>query len=198
MAAVLDSMRALFQPTPAFVIDHETPADVVAREALLDRAMGKDRRKKSSEKIRRNRVPAEGLALVARDQHGHVIGTVRLWNVEAGVTPEGRAVDALLLGPLAVDPAHEGKGIGSALMRAAVTEARKRGHGAVLLVGDASYYERFGFFSEKTQHLVMPGPFARERFLALELVPGWLEGAAGMMVASGRRLSQPTDFRRAA
>lgn len=198
MAAVLESMRALFQPTPAFVIDHETPADVVSREALLDRAMGRDRRKKSSEKIRRNRIPAEGLALVARDRDGHVIGSVRLWNVEAGVNAEGRAVDALLLGPLAVDQAHEGRGIGSALMRAAITEARKRGHGAVLLVGDASYYERFGFFAEKTQHLVMPGPFARERFLALELVPGWLQGAAGMMVASGRRLSQPTDFRRAA
>jgi predicted N-acetyltransferase YhbS len=198
MAAVLTSMRALFAPSPAFVIDHETPADVVAREALLDRTMGRDRRKKSSEKIRRGRVPAEGLALVARDGVGHVIGTVRLWNIEAGVSREGQAVDALLLGPLAVDCAHEGRGIGAALMRAALLEARKRGHGAVLLVGDAPYYERFGFFADKTQHLVMPGPFARDRFLALELVHGWLEGAAGMVVASGRKLSQPTDLRRAA
>jgi predicted N-acetyltransferase YhbS len=198
MAAVLTSMRALFAPAPAFVIDTETPADVVSREALLDRAMGKDRHKKSSEKIRRGRIPAEGLALVARDRDGHVIGTVRLWNVEAGISREGRAVEALLLGPLAVDSAHEGKGIGGALMRAAVTEATKRGHGAVLLVGDAPYYERFGFFADKTQHLVMPGPFARDRFLALELVPGWLEGAAGMVVASGRKLSQPTGLRRAA
>lgn len=198
MAAVLTSMRALFAPSPAFVIDHETPADVVAREALLDRTMGRDRRKKSSEKIRRGRVPAEGLALVARDGAGHVIGTVRLWNIEAGVSRAGQAVDALLLGPLAVDCAHEGKGIGAALMRAALLEARKRGHGAVLLVGDAPYYERFGFFADKTQHLVMPGPFARDRFLALELVHGCLEGAAGMVVASGRKLSQPTDLRRAA
>lgn len=198
MAAVLTSMRALFAPAPAFVIDHETPADVVAREALLDRAMGTDRRKKSSEKIRSGRIPAEGLALVARDAAGHVIGTVRLWNVESGISREGRAIDALLLGPLAVDEAHEGKGIGGALMRAALLEARKRGHGAVLLVGDAAYYERFGFFADKTQHLVMPGPFARDRFLALELVHGWLEGAAGMVVPSGRKLSQPTALRRAA
>ena len=120
MAAVLTSMRALFAPAPAFVIDHETPADVVAREALLDRAMGTDRRKKSSEKIRSGRIPAEGLALVARDAAGHVIGTVRLWNVEAGISREGRAIDALLLGPLAVDEAHAGKGIGGALMRAAL------------------------------------------------------------------------------
>ncbi|MGQ8634660.1 GNAT family N-acetyltransferase, partial [Agrobacterium sp. DKPNP3] len=96
---------------------------------------------------------------------------------------------ALLLGPLAVDAAHEGKGIGSALMRAAIGEATRRGHGAILLVGDAPYYERFGFFADKTQHLMMPGPFERGRFLALELKSGWLEGAAGMLVAAGRRLS---------
>ena len=188
MAAVLDSVRALFAPATTYTIDAETPADVVARETLLDRAMGADRRKKSSEKIRRGRVPAEGLALVAHDSDGHVIGTVRLWNVEAGISSEGAAVDALLLGPLAVDPAHEGKGIGGALMRAAIAQAQHRGHGAILLVGDAAYYERFGFFAQKTAHLVMPGPFQRERLLALELKSGWLEGAAGMIVASGRKL----------
>lgn len=74
-------------------------------------------------------------------------------------------------------------------MRAVVAEAARRGHGAILLVGDAPYYERFGFFAEKTQHLIMPGPFERHRFLALELKAGWLDGAAGMLVASGRKLS---------
>jgi predicted N-acetyltransferase YhbS len=190
MAAVLDSVRAFFAHS-TFTIDLENPSDVVARENLLDRAMGAGRTKKSSEKLRRNRVPAEGLALVARDRNGHVIGTVRLWNVEAGVDRDTQPVDALLLGPLAVDPAHEGKGIGSALMRAAILEAKKRDHGAILLVGDASYYERFGFFAEKARHLVMPGPFERHRFLALELKEGWLAGAAGLLVASGRQLVRP-------
>lgn len=191
MAAVLNTVRAFFAQ-PTFKIDVENPSDVVAREALLDRVMGAERTKKSSEKIRRGRIPAEGLALVARDRKGHVIGTVRLWNIEAGVNAEGHAVDALLLGPLAVDCTVEGKGIGSALMRAVLQEAKGRGHGAVLLVGDAAYYERFGFFDTKTAHLLMPGPFARDRFLALELVPGWLDGVAGMITASGRRLAQAT------
>lgn len=186
MAAIVNSVRAFFTPA-AFVVDHENPGDVVARENLLDRAMGAGRRRKSSESLRRDRVPAEGLALVARDRDGHVIGTVRLWNVEAGIDASGAPVEALLLGPLAVDPAHEGKGVGAALMRAAILEARNRGHGAILLVGDASYYERFGFFAAKTRHLVMPGPFDRARFLALELKDGWLDGAAGVLVASGRK-----------
>ncbi|WP_426229786.1 GNAT family N-acetyltransferase [Pararhizobium sp. DWP3-4] len=184
MAAVLNSVRAFFAQN-AFTIDTENPGDVVARENLLDQAMGPNRRRKSSETLRRGRVPAEGLALVARDPDGHVIGTVRLWNVEAGVSREGVPVDALMLGPLAVDAAYEGRGIGGALMRAAIGEAKARGHGAILLVGDAPYYERFGFFAAKAQHLVMPGPFERNRFLALELKDGWLEGAAGIMVASG-------------
>ncbi|MDO9415249.1 GNAT family N-acetyltransferase [Pararhizobium sp.] len=189
MAAVLDSVRAFFAQN-SFSIDLENAGDIVARENLLDRAMGPGRRRKSSETLRRDRLPAEGLALVARDEDGHLIGTVRLWNIEAGIGEDGTAVDALLLGPLAVDAAHEGKGIGGALMRAAITEAKKRGHGAILLVGDAAYYERFGFFADKARHLVMPGPFERARFLALELSEGWLTGAAGMLVASGRKLSQ--------
>lgn len=195
MATVLDSVRAFFAHA-VFTIDQENAGDIVARERLLDRVMGEARFRKSSEKIRRGRLPAEGLALVARDPHGHVIGTVRLWNIEAGVDADGNAVSALLLGPLAVDCAHEGKGIGGALMRAALTEARDLGHGAVLLVGDPEYYERFGFFADKAQHLVMPGPFERRRFLALELREGWLSGAAGVLVASGRRLV--SDQRKAA
>ena len=196
MATVLDSVRAFFAQS-AFAIDRENAGDVVARERLLDRAMGKGRFRKSSEKLRRGRVPAEDLALVARDPDGHVIGTVRLWNVEAGVDASGNAVAALLLGPLAVDPDHAGKGIGGALVRAAITEARMLGHGAVLLVGDPEYYERFGFFSAKAQHLVMPGPFERRRLLVLELKKGWLDGAAGILVASGRKLQVP-ESRRAA
>ena len=66
---------------PVLAIVAETPADIAAREALLDRAMGPMRRKKSSEKLRRGRRPSEGLAFVVRDAAGAVAGTVRLWDV---------------------------------------------------------------------------------------------------------------------
>jgi predicted N-acetyltransferase YhbS len=166
------------------VIVAENLADVAAREALLDRAMGPKRRKKSSEKLRRGRRPSEGLALIARNAEGSAIGTVRLWDVRLG---EGGPA-ALLLGPLAVDPAAKGAGIGSALMRQAIAEAARLGHRAILLVGDAPYYARFGFTAGKTGQLSMPGPYERDRFLALELVPGALEGARGVLKASGRKL----------
>jgi predicted N-acetyltransferase YhbS len=169
------------------VISAEFAADVAAREALLDRAMGPKRRRKSSEKLRRGRKASEGLAFVARDATGSVIGTVRLWDIAAG---EGGA-PALLLGPLAVDPSAIGTGIGSALMRHAIAEARRLGHRAILLVGDAPYYSRFGFSAEKTGRLSMPGPYERDRLLALELVDGALDGAKGVLKAAGRTVRRP-------
>lgn len=169
---------------PAIVMVAEIAADVAAREALLDRAMGPKRRKKSSEKLRRGRRPSEGLAFVARDASGGVAGTVRLWDVRLG---EGGAA-ALLLGPLAVDPSLKNAGIGSALMRHAIAEAARLGHAAILLVGDAPYYARFGFSADKTGSLAMPGPYERHRLLALELVEGALDGVHGTLKAAGRKL----------
>jgi predicted N-acetyltransferase YhbS len=168
----------------AFTIIAETSADIPAREALLDRAMGPKRRKKSSEKLRRGRRSSEGLAFVARDAAGTVVGTVRLWDVAVG---EGGGA-ALLLGPLAVCPSQKGAGIGSGLVRHAIAEARRLGHRAVLLVGDEPYYGRFGFSAEKTGKLAMPGPYEQHRLLALELCEGALDGAAGTLRAAGRKL----------
>ncbi|RCS23943.1 N-acetyltransferase [Phyllobacterium salinisoli] len=171
----------------AFVISGEAGHDIAAREALLDRAMGEGRRRKSSEKLRRGRMPSAGLAFAARDENGALVGTVRLWDIRAGRGASGAHVPALLLGPLAVDPAAEGLGIGSALMRHAIGEAARLGHGAILLVGDPEYYARFGFSGEKVAALAMPGPVERRRFLALELKPGHLDGAQGILTPSGRR-----------
>jgi predicted N-acetyltransferase YhbS len=169
-----------------FEIRCEEIGDVAARERLLDRCFGEARFAKTSERLREDRLPADGLALVAVDADGIVVGTVRLWNVSAG---PGR--DALLLGPLAVDPGCQGAGIGAALMRAALARATALGHRAVLLVGDAPYYARFGFSGDRTAALWLPGPYAPERFLARELVPGALDRAAGLVQATGRPAPLP-------
>ena len=164
-------------------IRDEIAADVPAREALLDRCLGERRTAKSSERLREGRLPARGLALTA-EQDGEVVGSVRLWHVEAG------GVAALLLGPLAVKPELQGAGVGKALMREALWRAGCRGHGAVILVGDAPYYARFGFDAGLTRELAMPGPVERERFLAIELREGALDGARGVLVASGEAAAE--------
>jgi predicted N-acetyltransferase YhbS len=166
-------------------IREEKIADVAARDVLLDEAYGAARFAKTSERLREGRLPADGLSLVAADR-GRLVGTVRLWNVTAG---PGR--NALLLGPLAVHPDFRNRGIGSALIDRVVARARLAGHQAIILVGDAAYYGRFGFSSGPTGDLWMPGPVDRERLLALELKPGTLDGARGMIGAAGRPVPAP-------
>jgi predicted N-acetyltransferase YhbS len=163
----------------------ERPADVEAREALLDQAFGETRARKTSQRLREGRLPAEGLSLIAADAK-RVIGTARLWDIVCGT-----GQPALLLGPVAVTADCRNRGIGAALVRRALREARRLGHGAVILVGDAPYYSRFGFAGEKAAGLKLPGPFERHRLLALELVPGALDGAGGLLCATGQPAHKP-------
>ena len=160
-------------------IREETFRDVEAREALLDACFGPARFQKTCERLREGRLPAEGVSLVI-DRDGEVIGTVRLWHVSAGPNRS-----ALMLGPIAIDPSVQSLGLGGKLMREALKRAGQLGHRAVLLVGDAPYYERFGFSTDKTGSLWLPGPYERNRFLALELEAGALDGPRGLVSATG-------------
>lgn len=159
----------------------EAPEHVPAREELLDRCFGETRYRKTSEKLRRGRLPAPGLAFSLLDG-ARVVGTLRLWHIKAG-----SAGPALLLGPIAVEPARQGNGYGVALMQHSLAAARGLGHGIVILVGDAGYYEKFGFTRTAAQALDLPGPVDPQRFLGLELAPGALDGVAGT-IGKARRL----------
>ena len=178
---------------PSFRLRDERGADVAAREALLDASFGPSRFTKTCERLREGRFAAEGLSLVATDG-ARVVGTLRFWHVECGRAP------ALMLGPLAVAASHRSAGIGGALIAHGLRRAAKRGHGGVMLVGDAPYYARFGFAHAPVARLVLPGPVDRARFLGLELRPGGFAGAVGRVVATGlivdRRGEEP--LRRAA
>jgi predicted N-acetyltransferase YhbS len=169
---------ALTPNVAPFAIRAERASDVVARETLLDACFGEDRLKRTCQRLRDGRAPAEGLAFSALAQ-GRLVGTLRLWHVNAGGIP------ALLLGPLAVDNTCRKLGVGAALMDHALAAAKARGHRAVILLGDAPYYARFGFSAAKTAELSLPGAFERHRLLGLELTEGALDGAWGMIVPTG-------------
>jgi predicted N-acetyltransferase YhbS len=185
-------MTALRKTTPApnsdaapFAIRSERASDVAAREALLDACFGANRQLRTCQRLRDGRAPAEGLALsVVR--RGRLIGSVRLWHVSAG------GIAALMLGPIAVDPSCRKLGVGAALMNHALAAAAARGHGAVILLGDAAYYARFGFSAHKAANLSLPGPFERERLLGLELRDDALDGAGGLIVPTGAAVPRRT------
>ncbi|HEY3890536.1 MAG TPA: N-acetyltransferase [Bradyrhizobium sp.] len=184
MTKLRNSPDTLAPNAAPFAIRAERASDVIAREALLDACFGANRRARICQRLRDGRAPAEGLALSAVRQ-GRLIGTVRLWHVSAGGVP------AVMLGPLAVDGICRGLGLGAALMDRALAVARQRGHGAVILLGDAPYYASFGFSAQKTGELSLPGPFERDRLLGLELRPGALDGAWGMITPAGASAGRP-------
>ena len=99
-------------------IRNEMPADVDARDDLLDRVWGSSRFGKTAERLREGRKPAAGLSFVA-EHDGNIVGSVRLSDISAGPSRP-----ALLLGPLAVDEAERCHGIGGALMRRDGTAAQ--------------------------------------------------------------------------
>ena len=176
MTALRKTQVAVISDAAAFVIRSERASDVVAREALLDACFGASRHTRTCQRLRDGRAAAEGLALSVLRQ-GRLVGTLRLWHVSAGGVP------ALMLGPLAVDGACRELGIGAALVNRALAAAKARGHGAVILLGDAPYYARFSGL--KTGDLSLPGPFERDRLLGLELREGALDGAWGMVAPTG-------------
>ncbi len=102
-----------------------------------------------------------------------VIASVRMTRISAG---EGRA---LLLGPLAVRPAYKNLGIGRKLVAMALKAANEAGWPAVVLVGDAPYYEPLGFRKVPRGRLSMPRPVDYDRLLVHEIVPGAMETLSG-------------------
>jgi predicted N-acetyltransferase YhbS len=192
MTALRKTQIALTPKSAPFAIRAERASDAVAREALLDACFGENRQTRTCQRLRDGRAPAEGLALSAV-REGRLVGTVRLWHVSAGGIP------ALMLGPLAVEDSSRKLGVGAALMDHALAAATARGHRAVILLGDAPYYARFGFSASKTSELSLPGPFERNRLLGLELVEGALDGAWGMIVPTSDPLpkTKPSRARKA-
>lgn len=107
---------------------------------------------------------------------GHVMFS-RMWIETAdGLLP------AVALAPVAVLPQFQRRGIGGQLIRGGLELLRGQGEKIVTVVGNAAYYERFGFSTERAR--LLQSPFPSEAFMALELSPGALEGVEGPVVYS--------------
>jgi predicted N-acetyltransferase YhbS len=176
-------------------IEAEQPQDSPAIEVLLDEAFGADRHRKQSYRFRRHIGPIEALSLVARDQ-GRLIGTIRQWQVT--IVGDREPVPALLLGPIGVAADRRSEKIGDRLIRESLRLADELGHRIVLLVGDLSYYGRFGFRPAAAHGLFMPGE-QPERLQVLELDPGALAGVAGDLwpvrqKPAGERTGRPRRY----
>lgn len=155
------------------VIQPEGPLEAEPVERLHERAFGPGRFARTAFRLREGAPHLPDLSFTAL-VGTLLVGSVRLSPIWAGPEP------GLILGPLAVDPAFEGRGIGRGLIEAALAAARKGGEASlVLLVGNEPYYGPFGFRRVPRGQLVMPGPVDPDRLLAVELLDGALERARG-------------------
>ncbi len=138
-----------------------------AVEALLDAAFGTDRHGRTAYRLREGAAPIAGMSLAATIGD-NLVGSIQCWPV-ALVRDAGGTMPMILVGPIAVSPAHQDIGIGRALTRAAIARAEGvEGGDALMLIGDPDYYGRFfGFTAERTGGWRLPGPFEAYRLLAL-------------------------------
>ena len=96
--------------------------------------------------------------------------------------PDGSKGLVLNLGPLSVLPEMQLKGVGSALMKYSIEEARKQGYGAILFFGHADYYPRFGFVGPQTFGITDCRGDNSPYFFAMELKKGYLDSVHGKFI----------------
>ena len=168
--------------TSSWQIRSEVPSDAAGVEALNRDAFGPGRFSKSAWRLREGVAPVADLSFVAVERVGPtdvLRGSVRFWPIRVG----GQA--ALLLGPLAVETAERGRGIGIALMQAGIEAAHQGPWGAILLVGDEPYYAKLGFSRLPPGRVKFPGPVDPKRILGLSLKPGGLLNISGQIRRAG-------------
>lgn len=158
-----------------FRLSQENPDDIWDVEYLFDLSFAPGREALSSYRLREGIAPVADLCLVARDVDGTVGGAIRYWPVVIG---EDRW-PALLLGPVAVHPTHQGEGLGALLIKESMARAKELGWTRVILVGDAPYYSRFGF--AKADFLTFPPPTNPDRLLYHALQEGAFDGVSGLI-----------------
>jgi len=149
------------------------PQDSAEIAALHARSFGPGRFARTAYRLREGTEEFSAFCRVCRID-GQLAAAVRFSPILIG----GRG-GALLLGPLAVDPAFANQGYGRRLVGEALEAARAAAIAIVVLVGDEPYYARLGFKRVPPGQITLPGPVDSNRLLAAELSPGVLAGYAG-------------------
>ena len=150
----------------------ETPDEAAAIERLHERTFGPGRYAKSAYRLREKVGHRLDVSFTARIGT-LLVGSVRLSPIRIGDT------QALLLGPLTVEPAFRERGVGHALIERALKEATVKGYRLVVLVGDEPFYGKSGFKPIPPGRAIMPGPVDPARLLVAELSPGAFDGVSG-------------------
>ncbi len=180
-----------------WIIRQEQPGDYVQVEHLIREAFWDVYKPGCDEhfiahRLRNCPLFVPQLDLVALDGD-KVVGNI-LYSRASIVDDSGGNTEVLIFGPLSVQPAYQGRGIGSLLVRRSLEKARELGFRAVCVFGDPAYYRRFGFEPAAHFHLLPPDGTPTNAFQAIELVPDGLKGAAGWLLFSPAFSVDPSEL----
>ncbi|MEK3745659.1 N-acetyltransferase [Brevibacillus sp. FSL K6-0770] len=160
----------------------EKPSDYLATEQVVQAAFADEPFSDHSEHLLVSRLRASdafipALSLVY-EEHDSIVGHLLLSKIEI-VHAGGSSHQALALAPVSVLPSQQGKGIGTALINKSIEIAKELGYTAIVVLGHAKYYPKFGFRPASQWDIRAPFEVPDEAFMALELVPGGLDGVHG-------------------
>jgi putative acetyltransferase len=122
------------------IVRTEEPADVEVIHSLHQSAFPTEAEARLVDRLREDRKLA--ISLIA-EVRGRVVGHVAFSPVS--VDPQGSVNHGLGLGPVAVLPEWQGKGIGEKLITRGIEDCRRDGHSFIVVLGEPEYYKRFGF-----------------------------------------------------
>lgn len=159
-------------------IRSESSTDAAAVRAVNEAAFGSATEADIVERLGKR--PEEIVSLVA-ESGGRLVGHILFSPVELAGHTELRLMG---LGPMSVLPAFQRQGFGSALVREGLSRCRRKGYRAVVVLGHPDYYPRFGFVPASRFGIKSAYDVPDEVFMALELEPGALRGAGGLVTYS--------------
>lgn len=158
----------------------ETPADIPAIYSVNKQAFdGREAEPRLVDAIRKSDGFIPELSLVA-EKNDQIIGHILFSRIHIQI--ENEQLPALALAPMAVLPGYQKQGIGSALVRRGLEECKRLGHTIVIVLGHPAYYPRFGFMPGLAKFLECPFGECGSAWMAMELIPGALDGVRGKVI----------------
>jgi putative acetyltransferase len=160
-------------------IRHETANDYPGIKKINDLAFGQQVEGKLIDRLRKNPDYNENLSIVA-EIIGGIIGHILFFPIK--ISDGENTYDSLSLGPMAVVPKFQGKGIGGKLMVYGFEVARDLGYTSVIVLGHKDYYPKFGFRPASHWDIQAPFNVPDEAFMAIELVEDGLKDVKGSVI----------------
>jgi putative acetyltransferase len=153
-----------------------TPSDHNAIRDLVSAAFGQP---DEADLVARLRADGDALVELVATEEGAITGHILYSRLAIVRTDE--TLSAAALAPVAVAPSHQRRGVGAALIRAGNAACAQLGLAAIIVLGHAEYYPRFGFSAATAESL--DAPFSGPAFMALELAPDRLRGGGRVRYA---------------